>query len=237
MKAMVQEYFFVVAAGNDTLDLGSHQYYPANYSGKQNMLTVGAVDGTNLAPFSNYNNIIVEIAAEGVNIVNAEADIAIGNNGMVTKSGTSMAAPFVSAAAAIAYCGQGPDPIKIRETILACADQVTSLNGSFINGSVLNPDGTCLVIMETGEASKEKMITLYPNPTSGPVQLEVALDLSSRFVVEAYSLSGELLFRRENDGLLSGQPLHLDFSRLPSGLYAIRIIQDGRSWVGRLVKE
>lgn len=229
--------FFVVAAGNDTLDLGLHHYYPANYSGKENMLTVGAVDGILLAPFSNYNGLLVEVAAEGVKIDSALPDTPVGNTNRGLKSGTSMAAPHVAAAAAIAYCGLGPFPSQIRETILACADQVPGLMVPFVNGNVLNLDGTCLVVVEVEEAGAETEVRLFPNPTTGLIQAPAPFIQDRPFIVETYGLSGRLLLRKEQKGLLPGEPLSLDFSTLPAGMYVLRIRQGPYSWTGRFIKD
>lgn len=229
--------FFVAAAGNDTLDLGLHEYYPANYGGKLNMLTVGAIkDNTEMAPFSNYNNLIVEIAAEGVGINSALSDIMPENTNRGFKSGTSMAAPRVAAGVAIRYCLDGPEPSLpgIRDNIMGCADQIMAFEDFLIGGNVLNLSCT---IIETEETARDIALRLFPNPTAGPVQAEPAFSLAAPFVVEAFGLTGELLYRSEREGLPPGGRLELDFSGLPAGMYVLRIYQGGQSWAGRFVKE
>lgn len=83
----------VVAAGNSGIDLTRKTFTPACV---ESAITVSAVNKShNLSSYSNYNGPI-DIAAPGDNILSAYL-----NNTYKTMSGTSMAAPQVSAALAI----------------------------------------------------------------------------------------------------------------------------------------
>ncbi|MBR5246776.1 MAG: leucine-rich repeat protein [Clostridia bacterium] len=83
----------VVAAGNNSADLDRKKYTPACI---ESAITVSATDSDDkLASFSNYDGPI-DIAAPGVNIKSCYL-----NNSYVTMSGTSMAAPQVTAGLAI----------------------------------------------------------------------------------------------------------------------------------------
>jgi thermitase len=84
--------YCVFAAGNSAIDCSSQ--FPANYS---KVITVGATDTADQrSSFSNWGN-VVDIAAPGSGILSLQ----MGTGGYVGFSGTSMAAPHVSGAAAL----------------------------------------------------------------------------------------------------------------------------------------
>ncbi|MCH2532941.1 MAG: S8 family serine peptidase [Bdellovibrionales bacterium] len=87
---------FVAASGNSGYNIDSTPQYPASYN-LPNMITVGATSEWNgMTYFSNYGVESVHIFAPGNNIISTYG------TGYQSLSGTSMSAPYVSAAAAIA---------------------------------------------------------------------------------------------------------------------------------------
>ncbi len=94
-NAFAQGVNVVVAAGNNKKDLNSYYVSPACV---ENAFTVSATtEDDKLAEYSNYNNTI-DICAPGNDIKSS-----YNNGGYVKLSGTSMAAPQVTAALAIVY--------------------------------------------------------------------------------------------------------------------------------------
>src|SRR5690606_24134747 len=88
----------VAAAGNDGVDLDGRSFVPATLP-HSNVVAVTATDRRNeLAPRSNFGVQTVELAAPGVEIVTTTID-SLGR--YRTRSGTSFAAPHVSAAFAL----------------------------------------------------------------------------------------------------------------------------------------
>ena len=109
---------FVVAAGNDGADLELAPSYPASYH-LDNLITVANLryDG-NLDPTSSYGASSVDLAAPGTHILSTTP-----GNSYSYMTGTSMAAPMVTGAAAMVWCmvlgsspstkrGSQPQPLK-----------------------------------------------------------------------------------------------------------------------------
>ena len=120
----------VFAAGNSGDD---SPQYPA-YNSSDNIIAVAATDyNDNLASFSNYDQIHVDLAAPGVQIISTY------QNAYSYSDGTSMATPFVAGAAALISVKR-PDysPLQIKQVLLNSVDEKPSLQGKILTGGRLN---------------------------------------------------------------------------------------------------
>ncbi len=121
---------FIAAAGSSGLDIDNTPSYPASYR-LPNLISVGAIgqDGRR-AGFSNYGVNNVHIAAPGVDIVST-VPTSTGAAGYAYMSGTSMAAPHVTGAAAL-YASLNPcaTSVQIREALLRTAVIDPQLTGA-----------------------------------------------------------------------------------------------------------
>ncbi|AQS58625.1 S8 family serine peptidase [Desulforamulus ferrireducens] len=106
----------VAAAGNDGANVDD--YCPANI---ESCITVSAVDENNhISSFSNFGSKI-DIAAPGTNILSSVPDLADVDgkrDGYTTYTGTSMAAPFISGAAALIKANRPVFTVNEIQTIL-----------------------------------------------------------------------------------------------------------------------
>lgn len=135
-SARRQGVLFVAAAGNEDSNNDALPAYPASYR-IDNILSVAAIDRFGgLASFSNFGRSTVHLGAPGVDIYSS---VAGSDNAYSTFSGTSMAAPHVSGAAAL-ILGLYPDALlpEIRERLLLTTVPTASLRNRTITGGRLN---------------------------------------------------------------------------------------------------
>lgn len=125
---------FVAAAGNDGLDNDFFPNYPSNFDAP-NIVAVAATDHNDRkAAFSNFGAATVDLGAPGVDILST---IPGGSYGY--SSGTSMAAPHVSGAAALVRAvAPGIGVAQLKQRLLDSADRVPDLAGITVTGGRLN---------------------------------------------------------------------------------------------------
>lgn len=113
---------FVAAAGNVGSDNDNLPVYPASFK-LDNLISVTFVDANgSLTKFSNYGRNSVEIAAPGTDILST----VVGS--YQTLSGSSMAAPQVSAVAALLYSySENLYPSNIKDILISTLKPIPSL--------------------------------------------------------------------------------------------------------------
>lgn len=131
---------FIAAAGNSGVNNDKKASYPASYTCATStsfecIISVAAIDASgNKANFSNYGLKTVDLGAPGVSILST-----VPNNSYANYSGTSMATPHVTGAAAL-YKASHPAAtgLEIRNAILGNALPTPSLNRITVTGGRLN---------------------------------------------------------------------------------------------------
>src|SRR5262249_21728522 len=95
-RANSNNMLFVAAAGNNNSNNDTTAFFPANYDAP-NVVSVAATDNRDAkSSFSNFGATTVDLGAPGTNILST-----VRNGGFSVFSGTSMATPHVSGAAAL----------------------------------------------------------------------------------------------------------------------------------------
>lgn len=125
---------FVAAAGNDHLNNDNRPVFPASFD-LENLLAVAAIDSRgHLAQFSNFGWKHVALAAPGVSILSAIPE------GYKTYSGTSMAAPHVSGAAALLLSVEPQlTAQQVKDRLVQTAQPLSSLDG-FVRAGLVKVD-------------------------------------------------------------------------------------------------
>jgi subtilisin family serine protease len=132
--ADANDMLFVAAAGNNGWSNDDTPTYPASYT-SPNVLAVAASDNRDtLAAFSNYG-FSVPLAAPGIDILSTTLV-----NSYSFLSGTSMAAPHVSGAAALILSACDLDTAALKAAIVNNVEVVGALTGLVASNGRLDVD-------------------------------------------------------------------------------------------------
>jgi subtilisin family serine protease len=131
-RANASDMLFVAAAGNSGKNNDTTPHYPSSYDAP-NVVAVAATDNRDaLASFSNYGATSVDLGAPGVYIASTV------RSGYGYMSGTSMATPHVSGAAALVLSKCALGTAALKSALLDTAEAVPSLAGKTVTGGRLN---------------------------------------------------------------------------------------------------
>ena len=125
---------FIASAGNESNNNDANPAYPASYN-LSNIISVASTTRTDgLSSFSNYGATTVDLGAPGSSIYST-----LPNSSYGTKSGTSMASPHVTGAAALLW-SQNPTwtAQQVKNKLMQTTDPISALSGKTVTGGRLN---------------------------------------------------------------------------------------------------
>jgi len=135
---------FIAAAGNSGANNDTTASYPSNYP-NANIIAVAALTSSGaLASYSQYGATTVDICAPGSAVTSTVPVSSKGKvvSGYASYSGTSMATPHVTGAAALyAAYNPGSSAAQIKAAILGSATPTASCNGKVATNGRLNVSG------------------------------------------------------------------------------------------------
>ncbi len=131
--ALDHDVLFVAAAGNDSVDTDIFPNYPSNYD-VDNVMSIASTDHNDLkAGTSNWGLNTVDLGAPGVEVLSTVP------GAYSYSSGTSMATPHVSGAAALLKAhNPSLSALEIKAVLMGSVDPIASLAGRTVSGGRLN---------------------------------------------------------------------------------------------------
>ncbi len=135
---------FVAAAGNSAVNNDSTPHYPSSYTSAYVLSVASITSSGALSSFSNFGVNSVDIGAPGSGIWSTVPVRSKGKTvaGYAAYSGTSMATPHVTGAAALyAHRHPGSGALAIKSAIVNSAIATPSLAGKVATGARLNVSG------------------------------------------------------------------------------------------------
>lgn len=226
----------VCSAGNDTTDIGVQKHWPASLDLPKLISVAATADQATpaLAAFSNFNDPAVHFGILGENTESAVPPHTLLAD--ATKSGTSMAAPRLTAAAYLTQCHcTENDKNKVRSILRSMANN----NGQLLNGTengrfldlenfvaALSAADCPVAITETDDTFD---LRIFPNPTSDFLFAETDLPASENLFVRILDLTGRVYAEQKTDS----SDFRVDVKDLPRGAYFLQIFgEKGQKSIG-----
>lgn len=134
-KADNNNMLFVAAAGNNNSNNDITPHFPSSYNAPNVVAVASTTNRDAKSSFSNFGATSVDLGAPGSSILST-----VRNGGYSSFSGTSMATPHVSGAAALVLSECALNTADLRANLLNNVDLISSMSGITVTGGRLNVD-------------------------------------------------------------------------------------------------
>jgi hypothetical protein len=199
--------------------------------------------------FAGYGVNTIDLGAPGTNILSCN-----NSSGYATSSGTSMATPHVAGAIGLMFAAACPALLEkykaypdsfaliFRDFMFQGVDTLTSLQNLVktkgrlnVHKMLLKLQDYCTMLASDGEELRlntqienSVLNTIYPNPASGWINLEYALEKAGTVQVVIYDMSGREAARIDAGNRHSGFISHkIDLPNLSKGVYLVNLQVNG----------
>ncbi len=225
------------SAGNEAVKLDDTPDYPSNYS-LTNIFSVAALDSLeNLWSASNFSDSWVEYGAIGEGINSAVPPGSIANdfsNFWMPKSGTSMAAPIVTATAAKLFCLDYEDTsLDVIGKLGVLSIDRTDLLPNILDGRTIdmydligNIVDCELLITDLVDLGAEVQLSVFPNPVTNMLTIEVKdtdIEFEQLYIWDAL---GKLVRQVQLSSQRGDWRKSLDVRDLSKGTYHISLVAE-----------
>ncbi len=111
------------------------------------------------------------------------------------------------------------------------------LSNGFGSDSIYMPNLIYVANCSTGESEfQESNLKIYPNPSSGQLNIEHPANLGFFYSTTIYDFMGRVVFSTNNEDSKTQGANPLDISFLPSGMYTIKVYTDKYSLFNTFIK-
>jgi serine protease len=188
---------FVAAAGNDAYDNDAQSSYPSGYPHDSVLAVASTTRTDSMSSFSQWGLTTVDLGAPGSDILST-----VPGGGYASYSGTSMATPHVTGAAALAW-SVNPElsAIEMKALLMSSGDDNAALAGKTVSGKRLNVNNAL------NDADPTPGFTLAATPGSNTIEAGETATYSFN-VGSVADWNGEVILTL--DGSLAGATLTTD---------------------------